>query len=398
MWLATTLAAVTPRLVNVRRVAAAACCAALLLTGCQDDSAPDSASGSGGTSAPTAPAASPLPTTSPEELGFEPKVLARLADEAKAAGSTCFLVMRDGKVAGEWYFHGGAPDVPQEVFSVTKSVTSTLIGIAQAEGDLALDDRAADYIPQWRRTPSRAVTLRNLLSNDSGRFWSQLTDYVALLRARNRTAYAVGLAQAERPGTVWAYNNAAIQTLDRVIRAATGIDPATYAKERLFDPLGMASTRMTADASGKSTQMSFGMQSTCEDLARFGQLFAQRGEWDGEEIVPSSWVEDAVGDSSQELNAAYGLLWWVNRPGPVREPLDAENPGLPPGVTGAGQLVPGAPEDLYAALGFGGQVVLVDPGSGTVVVRLGKGNRSDPDAYTVADAARVLTEASPGSP
>lgn len=357
---------------------------------------PDSAPGSGATSDPTAPAASPLPTASPEELGFEPKVLARLANEAKAAGSTCFLVMRDGKVAGEWYFHGGAPAKPQEVFSVTKSVTSTLIGIAQAEGDLALDDRAADYIPQWRRTPSRAVTLRNLLSNDSGRFWSQLTDYVALLRARNRTAYAVGLAQAERPGTVWAYNNAAIQTLDRVIRAATGTDPATYAKERLFDPLGMASTRMTADASGKSTQMSFGMQSTCEDLARFGQLFAQRGEWDGEEIVPSSWVEDAVGGSSQELNAAYGLLWWVNRPGPVREPLDAENPGLPPGVTGAGQLVPGAPEDLYAALGFGGQVVLVDPGSGTVVVRLGTpGNRSDPDAYTVADAARVLTEASP---
>lgn len=372
----------------MRRVAAAACCAALLLTGCQDD-APESQAAS----TPSSPRA--LPTATAEELGFDRKALERLAVQAKASGSSCLLVMRDGKIAGEWYWRGGAPDEPQEVFSVTKSVTSTLVGIAQAEGDLALDDRAADYIPQWRGTPSRAVTLRNLLSNDSGRFWSQLTDYVALLRARNRTSYAVGLAQAARPGTVWAYNNAAIQTLDRVIRVATGTDAATYAQERLFEPLGMTSTRMTADASGRSTQMSFGMQSTCTDLARFGQLFAQRGEWEGEEIVPSSWVEDAVGRSSQELNAAYGLLWWVNRPGPVRAALDADNPGLPPGVTGAGQLVPGAPEDLFAALGFGGQVVLVDPGSSTVVVRLGVPSH-DRDAYTVADAARVVTEASVG--
>lgn len=375
----------------MRRAAVAACCAALLLAGCQDDSPPESAS----SSAAASPTPSPLPSASPEELGFDGKVLGRLAGEAKRTGSTCLLVARDGKVAGEWYWHGGAPDRPQEVFSVTKSVTSTLVGIAQAEGDLELDDRAAEHIPQWRGTPSRRVTLRNLLSNDSGRFWSQLTDYGGLLRARDRTAYAVGLAQAARPGTVWAYNNAAIQTLDRVIRNATGTDTATYARTRLFEPLGMASTRMTADASGRSTQTFFGMQSTCRDLARFGQLFAQEGEWDGEEIVPSSWVQDAVGRSSQKLNAAYGLLWWVNRPGPVREALDAENPGLPPGVSQVGQLVPGAPEDLFAALGLGGQVVLVDPGSGTVVVRLGSpGNGTRRNAYTVADAARVVTEAS----
>jgi CubicO group peptidase (beta-lactamase class C family) len=304
--------------------------------------------------------------------------------------------MRDGKVAGEWYFRGGAPDKPQEVFSVTKSVTSTLVGIAESEGDLSLNDRAADYIPQWRRTPSRAVTLRNLLSNDSGRFWSDRSDYSALLRARNRTSYAVRLPQAELPGAVWAYNNAAIQTLDRVIRNATGTDTAAFAQEKLFGPLGMTSTRMTADASGRSTQTFFGLQSTCADLARFGQLFEQHGEWEGEQILPPSWVRDAVGRSSQELNAAYGLLWWVNRTGPLRDPVDAENPGIPPGVTGVGQLVPGAPEDLFAALGLGGQVVLVDPGSGTVVVRLGDPSRALLDrrtGYTVADAARVVTEA-----
>jgi CubicO group peptidase (beta-lactamase class C family) len=153
---------------------------------------------------------------------------------------------------------------------------------------------------------------------------------------------------------------------------------------------------MTLDASRRSTQVFFGLQSTCPDLERFGRLFAQDGEWEGEEVLPSSWVKDAVGRSSQDLNAAYGLLWWVNRTGPQREPLDDQNPGLPPGVSGVGQLVPDAPEDMYAALGFGGQVVLVDPGSGTVVVRLGTlgtGGAAGASPFTVADAARVVTQA-----
>jgi CubicO group peptidase (beta-lactamase class C family) len=279
---------------------------------------------------------------------------------------------------------------------VTKSVTGTLVGLAQAEGDLDLADRAATYIPEWKGTPSRTVTVRNLLSNDSGRFWSPETDYQELLREPDRTSYAVGLQQASPPGEVWAYNNAAIQTLDRVIRNATGTATEVYAQDRLFGPLGMTSTRMTLDASRRSTQAFFGMQSTCPDLERFGRLFAQGGEWEGEELVPASWVKDAVGRSSQDLNAAYGLLWWVNRSGTQRAPIDDANPGLPPGVAGVGQLVPGAPEDLFAALGFGGQVVLVDPGSGTVVVRLGTlgtGASEGAQAYSVADAARVVTEA-----
>jgi CubicO group peptidase (beta-lactamase class C family) len=377
---------------------------AILLVGCSDAaSEPEAAPTpepttveSEGTRPTSSPEDNPLPTADPDELGFDPEVLDQLAKDAEDAGSTCFLVARDGQVAGEWYWNDGAADRPQEVFSVTKSVTSTLVGLAEAEGDLALSDPAADYIPEWRGTDSEAVTVRNLLSNDSGRFWSPESDYQQLIKAADRTSYAVGLDQAAPPGTVWAYNNAAIQTLDRVIRNATGTATDVFAQERLFGPLGMTSTRMTPDASRSSTQAFFGMQSTCPDLARFGQLFEQGGEWDGQQVLPARWVEDATGRSSQKLNAAYGLLWWVNRTGPQRQPLDSDNPGLPPGVSGVGQLVPGAPEDMYAALGFGGQVVLVDPGSGTVVVRLGTlgtGSAEGADAYSVADAARVVTEA-----
>ena len=387
---------------------AACCAAALLLAGCSD-AASDVDSDAGASSVPqttstgtprpdvpaTSAASSPesgaLPSAAPDELGFDAKVLDRLAREAEAAGSTCFLVARDGVVAGEWYWNDGAPEKAQEVFSVTKSVTSTLVGLARADGDLDLADPASAYVPEWKGTPSEKVTVRNLLSNDSGRFWSQQSDYGTLLQARDRTAYAVGLEQAAAPGTVWAYNNAAIQTLDRVIRSATGTTTQVYAQQRLFEPLGMASTQMTLDASGKSTQAFFGMQSTCLDLARFGQLFEQDGEWDGEQLLPQAWVKDAVGRSSQRLNAAYGLLWWLNRKGPQLGAV--EEVGAQPR---SGQLVPGAPEDLYAAIGFGGQVVMVDPGSGTVVVRLGTlgaGASPTAGAYSLGNAAQVVTEA-----
>lgn len=378
------------------RLAAALAVALVALVGCSDDAADPEAEPTptvSATSPNPSPSSDQVPSAAPKELGFDAGVLDRLAKEAEAAGSTCFLVARNGRIAGEWYWGDGAPDAPREVFSVTKSVTSTLVGLAQADGDLSLEDRASTYIREWRGTGSDAVTVRHLLSNDSGRYWSTESDYGDLIRAEDRTPFAVGLVQTDPPGTVWAYNNAAIQTLDRVIRTATGQATHEFAQDRLFGPLGMTSTRMTLDASKQSTQAFFGMQSTCPDLERFGRLFAQRGEWDGEPLLPRSWVEDAVGQPSQELNAAYGLLWWLNREGPVREPVDEEEPGLPPGVDKVGRLVPGAPEDMYAALGFGGQVVLVDPGSGTVVVRLGPGVPESQDGYSVAKAAKVVTEA-----
>jgi CubicO group peptidase (beta-lactamase class C family) len=383
------------------RIAAATVAAALVLAACQDDAGqPEAEPEPSLSSTPEAEVPDSTidaqPTARPEELGFDPAALRSAVQRAKDAGSTCFLVARDGVVVTEEYWNDGAPDKPQEVFSVTKSVTSTLVGLAQRDGDLSLEDPAADYVPEWRGTDSAGVTVRNLLSNDSGRFWTAESDYTRLIQAPDRTSYAVGLEQAAPPGTVWAYNNAAIQSLDRVVRSATGRPTHEYAAQELFEPLGMTSTRMTLDASGRSTQAFFGMQSTCPDLERFGRLFAQRGEWDGEQLLPASWVKDATGGSSQDLNAAYGLLWWVNRSGPLRQPIDQDNPGLPPGVSSEGQLVPGAPATMYAALGFGGQVVLVEPRSGTVVVRLGTlgvGAAEGATAYSVADAARVVSEA-----
>lgn len=332
------------------------------------------------------------PVASPAALGLKGGRLDRLAKQAKRANSTCYAVVRRGKLAGEWNWQKQSRETPREVFSVTKSVTSALVGIALRRGDLRLDDPVADYVPAWRGTPSAGVTIRHLLSNDSGRFWSSSSDYGSLVQSRNRTAYAVGLSQQYEPGATWAYNNAAIQVLDAVLAEATGMRTDKFAAQHLFKPLGMSRTRLTRDASGRSTNVFFGMQTTCLDLARFGQLYLQQGTFEGRRILARDFVQDSIGRSSTSHNAAYGYLWWLNRPGIVRGALDDIDAAGQPLDPFQGQTMPGAPNHLYAASGLGGQTLLVDRRTRTLVVRLGVLSDKAPD-YRFTDAAKVITSA-----
>jgi CubicO group peptidase (beta-lactamase class C family) len=330
----------------------------------------------------------------PASVGLDPAKLDEIAHTAEVGKSNCLVVARDGKLAGEWYFRGTNADSTQEIFSATKSFTSTLVGMAVDAGTAKLTDRAARWIPEWRDTPSDLVTVRDLLSNDSGRSWSLAQDYVNLIRAVDQTAFAIGLTQTSAPGTVWAYNNSAIQTLERVVAGTLGADVPAAAQERLFAPLGMDHTEMTTDGSGHAT-MYAGIRSTCRDLARFGSLFLARGAWNGTQVVSRRWVQEATGAPSTPLNAGYGFLWWLNRRGRLAGPLAATSiAGAADTTVGRGRLVPGAPADMFWALGLGNQVVQIDPGSRTVVVRLGTAeSRPRPPTFGPAEAARVVTEA-----
>jgi CubicO group peptidase (beta-lactamase class C family) len=329
------------------------------------------------------------------DLGFDEAALDAIAADAERAGSNCLLVTRGGEIAAEWYWNGTDAASRQEVFSVTKSITSTLVGIAQDDGALDVDDRASDYITDWAGTRSEDVTVANLVRNDSGREWSLGIDYGQLPRQPDLDAFATGLGQDAPPGTTWAYNNAAIQSLDVVLRTATGQDTHTFADERLFEPIGMDDSEISTDVAG-NTRTFMGLQTTCEDLARFGYLFLRRGAWDGTQVVSEGWVDAAVGGSSQDLNSAYGYLWWLNRPGTVAgaaqaTTAEAEDAGRD-GEDDVDQLVPGAPEDMFFALGLGGQIVAVDPGSETVAVRLAGVGAGDGRSFDATAIARVVTE------
>ncbi len=331
------------------------------------------------------------PVQTPSSLDLRGRAIKRGAAEAKALDSTCFAVVRKGTLARDWNW-GQRRDVPREVFSITKSVTSTLVGIAIRDGDLRLDDRVSTYVPQWRGTPSESVTVRHLISNDSGRFWSAQSDYVDLLGAKSRTDYAVGLSQQYAPGSAWAYNNAAIQVLEPVLEKATGMPVATFARTRLFEPLGMVHSTFITDRADDAAVF-YGLRTTCLDLARFGSLHLGRGKVDGTRLLDKSFVRRAVGRSSTAHNAAYGYLWWLNRPGRLRGPTDPVDAEGQPLRQVTGQLAPHAPADLYAALGFGGQVLLVDPSTKTMVIRLGLPAQPGEEAYGFGNAASVLTRA-----
>jgi CubicO group peptidase (beta-lactamase class C family) len=350
----------------------------------------------GSTAAHTAPppAGFAWKKVAPATVGLNAAVLEQIAAQARRGKSNCLVVVRNGKLAGEWYFRGTGRRTAQDVFSITKSFASTMVGIAQDDGRLRIGDSASNWITEWKGTRAEAVTVRDLMSADSGREWSLVRDYVDLLQARDRTAFAIGLSQAAAPGAVWAYNNSAVQTLERVLGRATGEDVAAFARARLFLPLGMADTKLTRDGAG-NPQLFTGLRSTCRDLARFGLLMLNVGRWEGGQVVSAAWVKEATGRSSTRLNAAYGYLWWVNRKGVVAGALkpmtlaEATNP-----ATRRTQLVPGAPASTYWAIGLGNQLIQVDPGTRTVVVRMGTAEvTTQPPTFGAAQAARVVTDA-----
>ena len=324
---------------------------------------------------------------SPAEAGLDAEALEAMVAAAERAGSQCLVVTRDGRLVGEWYWDGFDAERAREVYSVTKSITSTLVGIAQDRGLLDVDDRASDYVDEWKGTASEDVTIRNLVSNDSGRFHDFATDYVQMAsQAEDKTAFSIALGQQHAPGSTWVYNNAAIQTLDAVLEEATGMPTGDFADEALFEPLGMATT-IRRDGAG-NTLTFMGAQATCRDLARFGLLFLRDGEWDGEQVVSEAWVAEAT-RPSQELNPAYGFLWWLNRGGDAGVATgDSSGEPTPAGV---------APASSFAALGLHNQLLGVFPPSGLVATRLGEASGPDGSSFGLGELAAGLRAATGAS-
>ncbi|NLP82503.1 serine hydrolase [Microbacterium sp. CFH 90308] len=290
----------------------------------------------------------------------------QLVESAAAADSTCVSVAEgDTTIVSD-----GDPDGdPVRAFSITKSVTSLLIGIAQDEGHLEISDPVADFVSDWQNTSSAAVTIRDLLTNTSGREWDSRTDYREMaLQADDKTAFALGLGQDADPGEEWIYNNSAVQVLEAVLEAATGMAVDEFAQTRLFEPLGLTGTRLEHDGTGNANVFA-GLWTTCADLSSLGRLLLDDGMVDGRRVISEEFLDEAVGGPSTDLNAAYGLLWWLNRPGPAVAPEVATSAR---GGAIEGPLVPAAPEDTFWALGFHDQILMVVPSLDAVAVRLGE--------------------------
>ena len=307
----------------------------------------------------------------------------------KRTGSTCVAVVKDGELVHDAYWNGGSEHGRHRVYSITKSLTSLLVGQAADEGYLELDDTASEEIDEWRVGAAGEVSVRDLLSMTSGRRSNDAIDRRMIRDEADKTTYAVNLPQDRAPGTKWAYDNSAAQALESVLDDIYETDDVVkIAQDRLLGPLGMRDTVWARDQAGNALTFS-GVESTCLDLARVGHLMLNRGAWDGKQLVSSGFVDQATRPSSK-LNAAYGLLWWVNGKGRIVEVLrQAGYANDKPSYEG--QLAPSVPDDAFWAYGYGDQYVAVVPSDGVVAVRLGA-RPATPDALTFEDFTRGVLQ------
>jgi len=358
--------------------------AMLLAAGCsaQDDTGPSEALTA------TLPTISPGPVVFPgEEWEYIETGDWSDLDRALAVdASTCVAVVKDGRLVHEAYFNGGSAESSVRVYSITKSLTSLLVGMAADDGVLGIDESASQWVDEWRATSAEQVTVRDLLSMTSGREWSEATDRTLIRQVADQTAYAISLNQSATPGE-WVYDNSAPQVLERVLAEALTEDGdvVDMAEERLLKPLGMRHTRWPTDQAGHATTYS-GVESTCRDMARIGHLVLQRGRWGDDQLVSEGYVEQMTTPSSGR-NAAYGLLWWTNGKGRVVEVLRQAGFAQDKAPY-EGRIAPHVPADASWAFGYGNQYIAVVPGEDVVAVRLGRlpasADRVTFDSFTAA--------------
>lgn len=281
-------------------------------------------------------------------------------DLAMADRSTAALIARGDQVLTERYATGWPSDRPRELASVAKSLLAVLIGMAIEDGLLTgLEQPAADFVPAWRHDGRRTITLRHLMSMTSG-----LDDTGLALRGVTGDQFVINSAAPLRdpPGDRWAYNTAAYHLLFHILARATGERVEVYAARRLLEPLGMAQTSWivgTGQGPAGPVVNYYSAASTARDLARFGSFILNHGRWNGRQLIDAEFIR-VMTSPSQTLNPSYGLLWWTNA-----------QPGFDAFGRGPGHRFPRSPRDTVAALGAGGQALLLVPSRDLIIVRQG---------------------------
>lgn len=313
--------------------------------------------------------------------GMDPPILALLEREQQvlaADSSFGLVIIRHGYLVHECYSFNVSPTTRFDIWSATKSMTSTAWGVALADSDhrrpasggtLSLDAPIYDLIPEGfpLTDPRKArVTIRHVLSMTSGIRGERASVHgcvtgpaggpfeFALGRCSNRFGVSVAELWGE-PGSTWDYSDPAFSHLSLAFATAYEQELAEYLDTRVLRRIGIVATSWEGQGGaghiGPHSNAHTGFVISARELARFGYLFLHRGRWGDEQIVPASWVDQAT-RSSQNLNPSYGYGWVVNT---------------------AGSIWPYLPSDAFAANGFRSNRCYVVPSLDLVVARVGSG-------------------------
>jgi CubicO group peptidase (beta-lactamase class C family) len=255
-----------------------------------------------------------------------------------------FMLLRHGNVAAEGWWAPYGPEMPHSMFSLSKSFASTGIGLAVAEGRLTVDDPVLGFFPaEAPANPSehlKAMRVRHLLSMNTGHKedttrrvfrdrlpiaklgpraprWDDASGHAFRGEDDNWVRTFLSLPVEQEPGTWFVYNTAATYMLSAIVTKLTGETLLDYLRPRLFEPLGIANPVWETDPRGINLGGT-GLHITTEGIARFGQLYLQKGMWQGRRLVPEGWIAEATRAHSDNSNtqtnpdwtAGYGYQFW----------------------------------------------------------------------------------------
>lgn len=294
-------------------------------------------------------------TTSLSGLGWNQSAVEPLKDYLIQKNTKSFMILVNGRIVMEVYFDGHTSTSSWQWNSAGKTLVSATTGIAQQEGLLNINSKVSQYLGAgWTSEPiekENLITSKHLLTMTSG------IDDASELVIKSNLTY---LADA---GTRWSYHNV-FQKLMDAVAAASNQEFESYFNARLKTKIGM-------DGYWNNGIIFKVYHSTTRSMARFGVLALNKGKWKDEQIINQSFFTESI-SSSQNINPAYGYLWWLN----------GKTSFMVPGGQAVfqGLLVPNAPADMYAAMGAEDQRIYVIPGKNMVVIRMGNAsNPSDPD-------------------
>ena len=311
----------------------------------------------------------------PVALGFDPlRLEAAVTFETSHARTQALVVVRHGYLAAERYARGFTASTRHESYSMAKSVTSALIGMAIQQDVLpGTDQRLGAFYDEWDcadDSDARSrITVDHVMNISSGLEWredcrSGSTSNDIFRALPHVVDFTLSRQAVTEPGSVMRYSTGDPSLLTGVLASATGRSAAVYAQDELFAPLGLPALPWASDAQGRTTTYA-GLQATALEYAKFGLLYLRQGEWDGQQVVPADWVMRTT-QPIDRCHDVYRYLWHINAPirlG-VADPDCSEIIGCPP------LAFADLPADAYFAEGVLGQFIFVIPSQDIVIVRL----------------------------
>lgn len=305
-------------------------------------------------------------TKAASDLGWNEDKIEPLINFLDEKNTKSFIILYNGKIVVERYLNEHSASASWYWASAGKTLTSTVSGIAQDEGILNINNKVSDYLGSaWTSAlieKENLITCKNLLSMNSG-LDDSLGDNVS----------PENLQYVADAGYRWAYHNVYVKMQD-VVSEASNTTWTSYFNSKLRDQIGMSGTWIPLG------DLSVYWSNT-RSMARFGLMVYSKGKWNNEIIVSESFLNEAT-NTSQNINKAYGYLWWLNGKASFHLPQSQ--------LEFSGKLVPNAPDDMYAALGKNDQKIYIVPSKKLVIIRMG--NAADDENFALSTFDNDLWE------